>query len=476
MELVLNYYRDKVKVLNPEGNAILLTLWSKTEYILEKLGEIPSNLAAASQFYGDGISQLLANLLNNPQISNIFITGNNRAGSLEELQAFFTNGVESIKLNGSDQCRIKGTNRLINVALAGGPDLFKRVPGVDLTPTINVVPGYKTDNEFDDLREAIKQRRGATSADRYTVQLLEPKFSSFPSIQAGHQVTADKPLDAWAEVLFLISRYGIECQLGKGGRKELLNLKVVITDPTWQQDEDYEKYGLNNQKLRKYAADMLQPDLPPDTSYTYGHRLRTYFGFDSLDQVAARLLADKEDRKCYITTWDQIKDMEDDRGHPCMVGLFFRVFQDKLTLSVTFRTHRAYTAWIENVHGLMNLQQVIAERTKIPPGFLTVISHSISIDPSQMAMVESITAGRKWKLRDDSRGELMFSINDGQVVVEHKMSGLTLKRYESSNIEALAHRLAQDYVISDLNHALYVGRQLGKLQLCLKHGLEYEEA
>src|SRR5690606_164784 len=122
-------------------------------------------------------------------------------------------------------------------------------------------------------------------------------------------------------------------------------------------------------------------------------------------------------------------------------GGFFRVYDGALTLSVTFRTHRAYTAWIENVHGLMNLQHKVACRLGLPVGPLTVLSHSISLDPGQLPLVESIVQARRWKMRDDGRGEVVFSICEGKAVVEHRMGGMILKRYESANIEALQHQL-----------------------------------
>jgi hypothetical protein len=56
------------------------------------------------------------------------------------------------------------------------------------------------------------------------------------------------------------------------------------------------------------------------------------------------------------------------------------------------------------------------------------------------------------------------------------MSGILLKRYESANIEALGHQLAQDMVVSDLNHMMYIGGQLMKIKMCLKHGFKYEES
>jgi len=488
LTLDLLYYGDKVTVLNPGGHIGILTLWSRTDVVLKKLGEPSQHVAAIANLYGDGISQLLVNLLNNPQITRLYVIGNNRTDSATELLHFFSRGVEEVKINGSVQYRIKGTTRLVNSALAD-PELFiGRRPDIHcfcfeangVTPSLDTqIESLKTVLES---VEARWQRPDVCDLERKPIKLAEPEISVFPSVHQGHQVITDTPLDAWGELLFLLQRFGLPTTLAKGDRKELLNLKVVITKPEWQEPAEYARYNLDKVKLEAYCHTMLDPVLESDTSYTYGNRLQDYFGYDMIERAVQRLTADREDRKSYLALWDARLDMEDrnhdgtPRGHPCWVGGFFRVFDGALTLSVTFRTHRAYTAWIENVHGLLSLQHQVACRLGLPVGPLTVMSHSISLDPGQLPLVESIVQSRKWKMRDDGRGEAVFSINDGKAVVEHRMGGMVLKRYESANIEALGHQLAQDHIVSDLNHALYVGRQLGKLQICLKNGLPYEEA
>lgn len=495
LALDLLYYGDKVNVLNPQGHVGILTLWSRTDVVLkkmaEKMGGIPPCIAAVSNLYGDGISQLLVNLLYNPQISHLYIIGNNRTDSATELLHYFSRGVEEITINNSTQYRIKDTTRLVNSALAD-PTLFdgrRPIVGAFCHP-FNKVDGERApslDRQIETLHYALSHIKPPEFVpERKVVTLAEPKITIFPSVQAGHQIISDNPLDAWGELLFLIQRFGLPTKLAKGDRKELLNLKVVITNPVWMEEGEYEKYNLNKSRMRDYCKTMLDPHLEADTSYTYGNRLQEYFGYDMIERAIQRLSEDKEDRKSYLALWDARGDMEDrnldgsPRGHPCWVGGFFRVYDGRLTLSVTFRTHRAYTAWVENVHGLMTLQQKVADRLGLPVGPLTVVSHSISIDPGQLPLVESIVAARKWKMRDDGRGEVVFSIDgtegNKKVVAEHRMGGLVLKRYEGSNVEALGHQMAQDYLISDLNHALYIGRQLGKLQMCLKHGVAYEES
>lgn len=491
MKLELLCYPDKVTTLNPDGDVAILTLWSKVDTVTKKFGEFPLCVAAISNFYGDGLNQLLVNLLYNPQIRHVVIVGNNRTGSAQELKAYFDKGVEKVKINGSEQYRVRSTTRLVNEALARS-ELFCEVLGetVMRRPDVHIVEdGQPLDRQIELLRLVLDSHRLSSPIDpsvynnsRIRIDLVEPKIEVCPSVQAGHQIVSDNPLDAWGELLFCIQRFGLPTKLAKGDRKELLNLKVVITDPKWQDEAAYDKYNLKKEQLQRYCQMMMEPVLDADTTYTYGNRLQQYFDYDMVEKTVQRLKDDQEDRKCYLALWDPARDMNDanqdgsKRGHPCWVGGFFRVYDGKLTLSATFRTHRAYTAWIENVHGLMNLQATVAERIGLPVGPLTVISHSISIDPGQLNMVESIVSSRKWKMRDDGRGEVVFDLKDGKAVVEHKMSGVVIKRYESANIEALGHHLAQDMLVSDLNHALYVGRQLGKLQMCIANNLPYDEA
>ncbi len=46
-----------------------------------------------------------------------------------------------------------------------------------------------------------------------------------------------------------------------------------------------------------------------------------------------------------MALWDNARDLTVKEGRPCLVSLFFRKFEGKLTLSATFRTHNAMDAW-----------------------------------------------------------------------------------------------------------------------------------
>ena len=221
---------------------------------------------------------------------------------------------------------------------------------------------------------------------------------------------------------------------------------------------------------------FLNGELRPDESYTYGHRLRNYFklrwrrsgGFEP-----QRLKKDPEDRKAYFTLWDNTRDLIAQESRPCFVSAFFRKFEDKLTLTATFRTHNALDAWLLNLYGMMALQQEVARRAGMTPGAITVFSHSISIDPRELDRALAVVEKRRWKMHLDPMGYFRITLDGDEILVEHRAEDVTLKEYRGRTAMSLQHQIARDMALSDLNHAMYLGRQLAKAEMALKEGREF---
>ena len=220
----------------------------------------------------------------------------------------------------------------------------------------------------------------------------------FPSNPRGHLVVRDTIIEAWQEVLHLLSRFGRRVTLKKGDRLELQHVKVVVEKPQFESEEKLHAVNLDPQKLRRYQEDILRGELRPDETYNYGHRLRTYFGLDTLAACADRLKTDPEDRKAYVALWDTARDLTVKEGRPCLVSLFFRKFEGKLTLSATFRTHNAMDAYPMNLYGLMAIQAWVAERIGLPTGAIVVISHSLGLDPKELDRALMIIGKRPFQV------------------------------------------------------------------------------
>jgi thymidylate synthase len=487
MEFVPLYFADRLLVVNHQGTIGVVTLWSKPDYVRERFQEAgvdlnpaTSPIAVFGTLYGNGLREMLRNLLYNPQIQELLICGHNRSGSMEELTNFFDSGLEPMdagpvhykNLPGKDPvltCRIRQTKRLLDNLVR--PQQFSRPPGlVDLGDP-------KKDKVLTRVREffAAWQPAPAQELPRLEVPLPEVEVQYYPSNPRGHQVIRDTPLAAWKEVLFLLTRFGRRVALAKGERFELQHVKVVVEEPQFEAEGELLACHLDPVRLRAYQEEILQAGLRPDEAYHYGHRLRSYFGLDTLAACAERLQQDREDRKSYIALWDDRRDLTAQEGRPCLVSLFFRKFGDKLTLSATYRTHNALDAWPMNFYGLMAIQNWVADRVGLPAGAITVVSHSLGLDPKELDRALALVDKRTYRMHLDPCGYFRISLDGEEILVEHRAEDVTLKEYRGRTALGLQHQMAHDLALSDLNHAMYLGRQLAKAEMALKEGRKFKQ-
>ncbi|MBI4642789.1 MAG: DUF4346 domain-containing protein [Deltaproteobacteria bacterium] len=518
MEFKPLYFADRLTVINPHGTIGVVTLWSKVDYVIERFREAgerfpeagvdldpkTSPIAVFGTLYGNGLREMLRNLLYNPQIQVLWICGHDRSGSMQELQSFFNNGLEIVKeaninyLVGhglvTNPYRIIGTRRLIDGLVQ--PEMFARKPKIEWLgePTKIMILGKPDDtailtqigvsfSNFNRLeRRALEQ--SAANMKRPDKDNIPPlpqvETLYFPSNPRAHQVIQEKPIDAYLDLVFLIIRFGRRVTLKKGERLELQNVKVVVEKPDSELNKpDFQEQllavNIDPGKVGKYYLEFLQGDLRSDESYNYGHRLRKYFEIDAVKELAARLKADPEDRKAYFALWDSYKDLTGEGSRPCFVSAFLRKFEGKLTLTATFRTHNALDAWLLNLYGLMALQDGVAKEAGMTDakGAITVFSHSISIDPKELDRAMMVAGKRKWKMHLDPMGYFRVTLDGQEILVEHRFEDVTLTEYRGKTAVSLQHQIARDTALSDVNHAMYLGRQLAKAEMALKEGREF---
>lgn len=477
------YYKDRLHIVNKAGHVGVVTLWSKVDYVRKKfesacidLNPETSPIAAFGNLYGNGLRELLRNLLYNPQIRVIIVCGRNRSGSREELINFFEKGVEPCEdtkvrymcdFREVKPVRIIGTRRIIDNLVT--PDDFRH------PPEIFSFGDLKTPRDVKKIKDLFTSkiqdyRDEGNDTPRINIPLPEVHFDYFPSNPRGHVIVCEKPLDGWKETVFRLCRFGRPVRLAKGDRIELQNLKVVIENPVEETEQVLREYNFELSFLKKYQEDILSGNIEPDETYNYGHRMRRYFGVDGLDVCVERLRRDPEDRKCYIALWDTGRDLAAKHGHPCLVSLFFRRFEDKLTLSAAFRTHNALDAWLVNVYGLMAIQRYVSEKLGQKHGPITVFSHSITIDRRELDRAKEIANEKKYRIVEDPNGYFRITVDEGTIVVEHCTDDVVVKTYKGKKASKLQHKIARDCAVSDIGHAIYLGRQLQKAEECLQSG------
>jgi thymidylate synthase len=496
------YYQDRLKIVNPEGDVAITTLWSKVEsaqQILEEAGVDlsagSSRIAVIANLYGNGLPQMLRNLLWNPQIRHIVIVGKNLSGSREWLLNFFhpepmlfdpPDSLEEIEFLGATAFRIRGTNRTIDGAVRlkdfKCPPEFKVLGDVGDPETKRALKEF-----FDSLPpfDRSELERGEKPPD-----IPEPTVTRFPTEPRSHTIVRDTPMEAWSELIFRLFRFGhrnmVAKKSGPEGRVELQNIKAIIENPQEEPDEILRQFGFSLEKFRGYQRRILDPEKPPDLGYTYGNRLRGYFQHDgtlvdSLEIAGQRLKDKPESRHAYIALWDNTRDLPEGTDTPCFVSAFFRKFEGKLTLTATFRSHNAMEAWPENVYGLIAIQRFVAEKAGMEPGPLTVFSHSISIDVSSLEKARKIAESKESdEVHDPSTGKLgprmdpngafttTFDRATWEIVVEHSYNGMKIGEYRGKSAEEIERQLARDVAISELSHALYLGREVARKEFEMK--------
>jgi thymidylate synthase len=486
MEFKPLYFGDKLTIINPHGTIGVVTLWSKVDYVIERFRQAGVNLDPATSpiavfgtLYGNGLREMLRNLLYNPQIRALFICGNNRSGSREELRKFFELGLEPVSTSLVQYrppslgiqvvpVRIRETRRIIDDLVK--PDLFSTIPELVWLGDIN-----EEQVGVDIFKRFLASWKPVllNEFQRRQVPLPKVEVQYFPSNPRSHVVVRDTIIEAWKEVLYRLTRFGRRVTLKKGDRLELQHVKAVVEKPKFEADEQLRAANLDPKRLRRYQEEILRGELRPDETYHYGHRLRAYFGLDTLVACAARLKEDSEDRKSYVTLWDNSRDLGQVEGRPCLVSLYFRKFEDKLTLSATFRTHNAMDAYPMNLYGLMAIQGWVAKEAGLDSGPIVVISHSLGLDPRELDRALMIIGKRPFKVRLDPMGYFRVTLDGEEILVEHRFEDVTLKEYRGKTAVSLQHQIARDVALSDINHALYLGRQLAKAEMALKDGREF---
>lgn len=470
------HFADKLIQINNMGCTGLITLWSDIRWTLSKLEEAgvdlsptTSLIAAAGNLYGNGLPELLRNLLYNPQINTLIIAGKDRSGSAKELTNFFEKGLEEVEFLGEKKSRIAGTDRIIDDMAR--PEMFNPQPVIYNS-------GDPASEEFSRrIREIFSRIKFSEEncRERKKVPLPTIKVRQYPSNPRNHNIISEDPLKAWIELIFRLHRFGRLIHLRKGDRQELQNVRVVVEKPSFIKSEKLQQFGLDYQKLTDYYDNFLNTELPPDTSYTYGNRIGAYFNRNTLLDCIDNLKLDREDRKSFISLWDSSVDTAGKSGHPCLVSLFFRKFEEKLTLTAVFRTHNSLDAWLKNFYGLMKTQRTVCERLNMEPGAITVISHSISIDPRRINMAKSISAQKTFDITEDPNGNFQIEVIDGEIILRQYCQGVQVDEYRGTNPVRLQHEIARNCAVSDINHAIYLGRMLERASDSLKRGEDFTQ-
>lgn len=461
------HHQTKLKIINPEGNVGVVTLWSPVIWVADKFKEFgvdlseKSKIVAFGQLYGDGMSCMLRNLLYNPQITHLIVCGDNRSNSYEDLVAFFETGVEDYDWNGVPMKKIVGRERLLDKDM--DPALFTKKPEIKYL-------GSLIDEDFaTKLKQYLANVKLTYSkCARKNIPLPKLAVQSYPNEPRSHVIFGKRPVEAWINLVHRIFNFGKLVNLRKGPRCELQNVKVVVESPADYDEQELKELGFDVDKVRQYQEKILKKEPEEGSAYTYGNRIGAHFGLDCINAVIEKLKLNPESRRAYITLWDSGNDLITPLSVPCFLSVYFRKFEDKLTMCATFRSHNGLDAWLMNFFGLKHILDTVARSVGMQPGPITVFSHSMTINPDKYEYARTLADKRTtkylFKNEHDYNGYTDFAVEGGEMVIGFFHEGVKIREYRGKNSEIIRKQIERDCSISRIGHALYVGHMLAKLE------------
>lgn len=307
----------------------------------------------------------------------------------------------------------------------------------------------------------------------------EPELpQTLPSAGSGWHVRAGTVAEAWTRLLDLIMRFGVlkESQYSIRQR-EMLNVLTVVTDedPEHLHLPDY--LPLSAENLQNYLPSIIENAPPDEMSYTYGNRLRGYFGFDQVDAMTERLRQAPHTRRALATLWDAHTDPDRDTP-PCLTQVVLSVVDDRLFLTYSARSQDIFAAWPQNTLGMRTLQARVARSLGLGLGPIT--SHTISAHLYQhdWKQAEQVIEQRRrahQALQFDPQGNFVIRIEGRLIVVDliDPAGQQVIWQTHGADARQLGDEIATMRLASDPAHYVYLGRELYRAGEALRTGEPY---
>jgi thymidylate synthase len=253
--------------------------------------------------------------------------------------------------------------------------------------------------------------------------------------------------------------------------------------------------------LEDYIPQMLE-DAPyhEGIKYTYGQRMRSWFGRDQIEQVITKLIKEIDAASAVINLWDSGGNIiarpdgssdHEHSGSPCLNHLWLRVVDAELSLTATLRSNDMFGAWPANAMGLRALQQyirdAIAKRSNydLTMGPLITISESAHLYDDTFDTADRIIAAHYARIcnsRDyfDPAGNFVIELTSDEhgekiLVTQIPGSGKAVSYYSGHNALKLVREISAASPAITTEHIGYLGVELQKAVQCLKTQTTYTQ-
>ncbi|MDJ0510522.1 MAG: thymidylate synthase [Crocosphaera sp.] len=466
------------------GQTAIITGWTVKQSIAKKLN--PQDYAVIGNLYSStrGISPLIRNLLANPHVRFLVILNatkeDKNAGSCQCLLDFLQQGFTQGK---SDTGR---DIWVINSDIRGYIDIEIDANSLDI---LRKSLEYKIANSIKEavnhVNEFSKQKNKKSWGESLIFPIIETTSTVLPGPRYGHRIEGNTIAETWVKILHRIKTTGTIRPTQYGQWQELIDLTAIVTDEPLKFHFPSPNYlPITRNFINDYMGQILD-DAPQKegVKYTYGQRLRSWFGKDQIKQAIEKLINDKNSSRVVMSLWD-VKDYENNDSPPCLNHIWVRIVDNEMSLTATFRSNDMFAAWPANAMGLRALQQHILEEVNknsnhnFQLGPLIIISQSAHIysdcwEHADKVIETEYTKICQQKTYHDPSGSFLISIQDNQIIVEQITpgSGEVVNCYSGKTARQVYQKIADNCPSIQIKHAMYLGSELQKAEVCLTKNL-----
>jgi thymidylate synthase len=504
------------------GYIAICTGWTPAKSVAAKLD--PSDYAVIGNLYSAsrGINFLVRNLLANPHVCDLVVMDSTRedknSGSVQCLKDFFENGVYKGKNDVGKECWV------IDSLVKGYIDIDIPLEVLNQLRSSVTLRDNLTTYAILMLRLSVY---GANKpwAEPMVFSYNEPTSEVKPGPRYGHRIEGKTIAETWIKILQRIKTTGTIRPTGYDGKwQELIDLMAIVTDEPrdfYFPEPNY--LPLDREYLKNYIPQILDDaDYREGVKYTYGQRLRSWFGQDQIKAVINKLIEENDSASAVMSLWDsgsgnpqsltsgcyslalksqlsrsnelffdsdgwEIVPNSIDRGgrsvgdsdhnhsgSPCLNHIWVRVVDNELSLTATFRSNDMFSAWPANAMGLRALQHHIRDEIArqsdydLTMGPLITISQSAHIYDDCWETVEQLLANQyqliinqEFRNYSDPAGNFLVETDGNNITVSQLTpSGEFVGKWEGKNPLKLIRQIIADCPSIQSFHIGYLAREI----------------
>ena len=163
---------------------------------------------------------------------------------------------------------------------------------------------------------------------------------------------------------------------------------------------------------------------------------------------------------------------------PCLTQITFNIKNSRLIQTAIFRSHDVFGAWLLNAFALRKLQKSVAENIGIEAGELVIISNSAHVYENNWNEVKNILdkhyTDKTVPFVQDENGYFIVKVSDEIVVEHYTKEGLPSGYvFRGKKAQTIYRRIVNENLISLMDHAMYIGHELARAEVCLKEGRKF---